>query len=286
MYALYADESGFSKSNQFEKEQPVLVVAGLLIDFTRLRKALDVFDTILMEVNSKLKFPVNELKFSAIRNKHPFIMQLPKIDERADLLENILLTFKQEIDFKIIYSAIDSELYHKTKRNEPVFRNNLTHHYLVAAYHLLAQLEKHQSAKPKNKGKTFVVFDEQEQFQNRLESLVNQPLHVEKFSQIFDTVYFGKSHYSKLVQMADLVAGAIRYYLSRLKAGYTPENDHWIARIDGILEQLAPNIVQANCFNGQLETLYDRIEIRIKKKPRQKSGEALKSQQDSNLPPR
>lgn len=32
MYIFYADESGFSKGGKFEREQPVLVVAGILMN--------------------------------------------------------------------------------------------------------------------------------------------------------------------------------------------------------------------------------------------------------------
>lgn len=134
MYAFYADESGFSKSNKFEENQPILVVAGILVDFEKLPKAVDVFDTILSVVNSKLSFPVRELKFSDIRNKHPYRLDLPTIEERADLLHLIFTTFQSEINFKLFYCAIDNDVFSRIYRSEATLRNQLKHPYLCASY--------------------------------------------------------------------------------------------------------------------------------------------------------
>ncbi|HRI60525.1 MAG TPA: DUF3800 domain-containing protein [Saprospiraceae bacterium] len=268
MYAFYADESGFSKANKYEPEQPVLVVAGILIDFSKLQKALNVFDEILLDVNAKLSKPVRELKFSEIRNKEPFRTDLPKVEERADLLESILLGFQEEIDFKIFYCAIDNQEYYRVKRSEAILRNNLTHPYLCAAYKILSQLELCQTPKKRNKGKTFVVLDEQNQYQEKIETLIQQPLHLQTFEQIFDTAYFGKSHYSKIIQIADLIAGTIRYYFVRTNVGKTPADDHWTKRIEGIIQKIVPDIIRKNCFTGELRDVYAKIELNIKSKPR------------------
>lgn len=271
MYALYADESGFSKANKYETEQPVLVVAGILIDFSKLTKAISVFDEILLEVNAKLSRPVPELRFSEIRNKEPFRTSLPEVEERANLLEYVLIKFQEEIDFKIFYCAIDNETYYKHKRTEPILRNNLKHPYLCAAYKVLSQLELCQIPKKKNKGKTFVVFDEQNQFQGQIEALIQQPLHLLRFAHIFDSAYFGKSHYSKIIQIADLIAGTIRYFFVRQKGGHTPDTDHWMLRIDQILQKLGPDILRRSCFSGELKTLYAKIELNLKKQAPPKS---------------
>ncbi|MBK7937273.1 MAG: DUF3800 domain-containing protein [Lewinellaceae bacterium] len=268
MYALYADESGFSKASKYESDQAILVVAGILIDFSKLQKALNVFDEILLDVNAKLNRPVRELKFSEIRNREPFRISLAKVEERADLLENILLGFQKEIDFKIFYCAIDNEKYYRVKRSEAILRNNLTHPYLCAAYKILSQLESCQAPKKRNKGKTFVVFDEQNQYQYKIEALIQQPLHIQTFEQIFDTAYFGKSHYSKLIQIADLIAGTIRYYFVRTNVGKTPEDDHWTKRIEGVIQKISPDIINKNCFTGELHEVYAKIELNIKNKPR------------------
>lgn len=260
MYAFYADESGFSKSNKFEENQPILVVAGILVDFEKLPKAVDVFDTILSVVNSKLSFPVRELKFSDIRNRHPYRLDLPTIEERADLLHLIFTTFQSEINFKLFYCAIDNDVFSRIYRSEATLRNQLKHPYLCASYKVLSQLDKNQTPLKNNKGNTFVIFDEQNQFQDRIEQLIVSPIHRTTFSEIFDTAYFGKSQYSKLIQIADLSAGLIRYYLIRRQEGV---KDYWFERMESILAALKPTIIHKECFEKPLLDLYNQFELHL-----------------------
>lgn len=263
MYAFYADESGFSKSLKYEENQPILVCAGVLINFSRLRKALEVFDEILIHVNSLLDYPVNELKFSEIRNKHPYRLALPLQKDRADLIEKIVFDFQKNIKFKIIYCAIDNQKFYNNKKGLPVLKRELKHPYLCACYKMLSRLQKNQSPQKNNKGKTFVVLDEQGLYQNCIEELIKRPVHKENFSEIFDTAYFGESQYSKLIQIADLIAGIFKYYLLRLKQGCTPKSDYWVLRLKKIIGTLKSEIIQKECFENELKNIYSNFEISI-----------------------
>lgn len=266
MYIFYADESGFSKGSGFEKEQPITVVAGILIDLTKLTKAIRVFDGILEKINQgEQTHPITELKFADIRQgKYPYKKNFPKVEKRADLLRDIILAFEQEIAFKIIYTAIDDALFLESKLKQTILKTELHHPYLCAAYRVLAKIEKYQAAKSNNKGKTFVVFDEQNSFQGNLERLIAAPLHCKRFEQIFDTVYFGKSQHSKLIQIADLIAGIIRYYLWRVKTDKA--DDYWVLRLKEVFEAIEKNVIEQECFEGgNLREIYR--EICIKKAP-------------------
>lgn len=285
MYALYADESGFSKANKYETEQPVLVVAGILIDFSKLTKAISVFDEILLEVNAKLSRPVPELRFSEIRNKEPFRTSLPEVEERANLLEYVLIKFQEEIDFKIFYCAIDNETYYKYKRTEPILRNNLKHPYLCAAYKVLSQMELCQIPKKKNKGKTFVVFDEQNQFQGQIEALIQQPLHLPRFAQIFDSAYFGKSHYSKIIQIADLIAGTIRYFLSDKKEGILLTQTIGCSELTKFFKNWDRIFCAVPVFPVNLKPYMPKSNSTLKNKPRRKVDEAKSEEPEGFEPP-
>lgn len=264
MYAFYADESGFSKSNKYESEQPVLVTAGILIDFTKLRKAIESFDRILNYVNKKLTTPVSEIKFSEIRNKLPYRRDLPGHEERADLLEKIVLDFQNDINFKIIYCAIDNQEYYRIKKQFDLETTILKHPYLCGSYKMLCKLNNLQSSKKNNKGKTFVILDEQNWYQKDIEELIEVPFCYDGFSEIFDTSYFGKSQYSKIIQIADLVAGIFRYYLLRLKQGKTPDDDYWLKRLEGIILNLNKSIVNRECFRSTpLWNFYKKIELSL-----------------------
>jgi hypothetical protein len=99
--------------------------------------------------------------------------------------------------------------------------------------------------------------------QNDIETLITKPIHDGDFSKIFDTVYFGKSHYSKLIQIANLIVGIFRYYLGRLRQGHTKESDYWVLRLGQIITQLEINTVAQECFDKPIKDLYDQFEIRL-----------------------
>ncbi len=276
MYVFYADESGFSKGSDLEADQPITVVAGVLIDLTKLPKAIRIFDETLRIINQgNPEKPITELKFSDIRQgKGVFRKNFPKIEARADLLKSVIEEFEREIAFKIFYTAVVDEKFMEAKKNDMYSRyvkQALHHPYLCAAYRVLVLLEKHQRAKKNNKGKTFVIFDEQNTFRDRLEQLVSSPIHGKPFEQIFDTVYFGKSHYSKLIQIADLIAGMLRYYFWREYTNKT--GDYWFSRMGEMIKMIEKNVIEQECFEDHdLHELYKEICI---KKPR-RSSEALR----------
>jgi hypothetical protein len=173
MYVFYADESGFSKGGNLEADQPITVVAGVLIDLTKLPKAIRIFDKTLDIINrGNPEKSITELKFSDIRQgKGVFRKNFPKIEARADLLKSVMEEFEHEIAFKIFYTAVVDEKFIEAKKNETYskyVKQGLHHSYLCAAYRVLTLLEKYQCAKKKNKGKTFVIFDEQNNFQDSL----------------------------------------------------------------------------------------------------------------------
>ncbi len=263
MYAFYADESGFSKAKKFEVNQPILVTAGILINTVKLRKALEVFTKILEEVNSKVSMPVSELKFSEIRNKKPYRNDMPNVAQRADFLEGVVKRFKSEINFKIMYCAIDNKQFFIDRSKNEFLRKKLKHPYLAATYKMLSQLDQFQRKKKRNKGKTFVILDEQNAYQGLIEELIVHPIHCESFQEIFDTAYFGKSHYSKIIQIADLFSGMFRYYLMRLHQGFQPDNDYWTYRLDGMISFLRQDITRQNCFGRELNTIYQNFELTV-----------------------
>lgn len=264
MYAFYADESGFSKSKRYEPTQPILVTAGILIDFNKLQKAIQEFDKLLAYVNSKLPHPVKELKLSGIRNKNrTYRIALPKIEDRADLIEKIVFDFQRNVNIKIIYCAIDNQKYYNIGKTDTLPIDKLKHPYLCGCYKMLCRLNKNQATYSNGEGNIFVVLDEQNLYQNDIEELIENPIHGEQFTEIFDTAYFGKSHYSKLIQMADLIVGIFRYYLTKIKQGHTPETDYWVLRFAKIIEGLRKDIIHDECFDGSIKDLYDIIEIKV-----------------------
>jgi hypothetical protein len=257
MYFFYADESGFSKSNKYESEQPILVVAGIIVNDSKLNQSIEAFDNVLAMVNSKLKQKIYELKFSDIRNKNPFRTDLPQLSQRADLLEDIFKELKQRIDFKLLYCAIDNDLFFKFLKRDKDVKTHFRHPYLYASYNLINQLNSIELVNTDDK--ILAIFDEQNQFKEDLEKLVYEPIHVAKFNKIFDTIYFGKSHYSKLIQIADLAAGLLRYYFNHKNN----IEDFYYKKVKAILQELNDCIIHKNNFNGLWENMFEAIEIHL-----------------------
>lgn len=266
MYVFYGDESGFSKGWGFEAAQPITVYAGILVDLTKLRKAIQTHDEIIEEINESSQIPIRELKFTDFKecSKEPYKSKYHNVENRCDLLSRIVTTFQSEINFKLIYSAIHDDTFLKIKRaGLPKEAVRLTHPFLAAAYRVISRIEHIQQSKPKNKGNTFVILDEQNAFQEEFENLVVYPIHKNKFTQIIDTAYFGKSHHSKLIQITDLMAGIIRYHLTAVEKGVNVTYFH--TRMAELFSTLHGGCVATECFADELKRFYGKIEIKIPK---------------------
>lgn len=261
MYIFYADESGFSKGGKLEAAQPITVFAGILLDRTKLFKAIKTFDSIMASVNKNIDNKISELKFNDIKQgKFPYSKNYPKVDDKIMLLQKIVKEFEEEISFKVFYSAIDDKSFFEAKKQKHPFTDTLTHPYLAAVYRVISRIENYHQSKKNNKGKTFMILDEQNIFQTEIEELVANPLHKAAFTQVIDTTYFGKSHYSKLIQIADLLAGILRYHL--WCRHFNKEKTHFISCIGEINELIQGITVNKECFKGDLKELYSRIEIK------------------------
>ena len=96
--------------------------------------------------------------------------------------------------------------------------------WLAAGLHIALQIQKANQKTKKNKGHTFLVFDDNKQKADNLSDLLWQPPHWtddyydkkprgERLDQIIDTTFSIKSHHAGLVQVADLFAFILRRYV-------------------------------------------------------------------------
>ena len=262
MYAFYADESGMSQSkSNIDSNQPVLVISGILIDLTKINKAFRVYNDIMKQLSGK----TDELKFKSIMDyKYPYY---DHYSSSFEALDKILSQFEDEVQYKIIFSAINLYKFEDVKKdvNLKLLIDAFGHPYLCASYDVLFQLEKHQVNKEKNKGNTFVIFDEQVRYATALEDLITKPFLSTNFTQIIDTCYFGKSHHSKLIQIADLYAGmmmqAIKLYVFRKsKKEISKSMERIGTSCETLLQKRLSNIVYKS-YSDETKDLYNQIEI-------------------------
>ncbi len=235
MYLCYVDESGFTEKG-YDEKQPVQVLAGLLVNVHSFHKLDNDFRKIYSIVQAEI--PPKEIKGSEIYNgKKSWKNIAPK--KRYEAIEFYLdwLTrqHKKNKVIRVILSVVDNKKFFQIKENGDKYKkyiNTFPSPWVVSAFHIALAIQHINRNKKRNKGKTILIFDEQDMFEETLRELIYSPPEFidnfvkfdqksEKYrlNQIMDTPYFVKSHYSSLTQAADIVAFIFRRYIE-LKCNY------------------------------------------------------------------
>ena len=249
MYLCYADESGYTGSKH-DPQQPVQVMAAIFPNVYNFHRSdsefRDVFEII------KKYIPIAELKCEQIyRGRGSWRDVAPEV--RDEVIE-FYLNWISSRNHKFIVTAIDNGAYFDLRNQFPddPFIQALPYPYLLAGLHTALVVQKLNRTKPKNKGKTLLVFDEQHEFADALTNLIFDPPNLiddfvtfdEKkencrLCQIIDTAFFVKSHQSSMAQVVDIVAYLVRLDLELRAYGvdeaYAGERDKiggWISQID------------------------------------------------------
>lgn len=226
MKACYIDESGHC-GKKHNPEQPVEVLAGVVTDFYGLFKTQKEQDGIIQQLN-ELNIPVTELKASQIyRGRKTWHGVDPKI--RHGIIEQIL-QWSADRKCGFLVSPIDSAAFFTRKSQGCPISNLLHFPYESGAMNLVLAIQRLNRKEKNNKGKTVMVFDEQADHDNRILDLLNSDLSftdiytghevktkakkiTPRLQEIVDVPFFSKSHLSKAIQLADLVAFVINKYL-------------------------------------------------------------------------
>jgi hypothetical protein len=155
---------------------------------------------------------------------------------------------------KFIVTTIDNKAYFDLRANSPdnLFIQSIPYPYLLAGLHTALVIQQLHRKKEKNKGKTLLIFDEQDEFESQLTDLIfDPPEFIDDFvefderkeqcrlCQIIDTAFFVKSHHSSMAQVVDIVAYLFRLHLELNFYGseeaYVGERDkvaNWISGIE------------------------------------------------------
>lgn len=220
MYIGYVDESGYVGRTRNES-QPIQTVACVLPSAYNLHRTYDDFGAI-MQVLRENDIALEELKAEEIyRGRGAW--------ERVDgeIRHNIFDTyFSWLVDrkHKLILNVIDNNKFFNLKDSGDQIATILNSPYVSGALHIALSIQKHNQRRKRNKGKTILIFDEQEEFRNKVGELIARPPEFTdifygyknrdgiRFNQIIDTAYFVKSHYSYIIQIADTIAFVSRLY--------------------------------------------------------------------------
>jgi hypothetical protein len=238
MYICYVDESGHCGS-KFNPDEPYEVMCGVLTDFTKLSKSQREHDLRLRILN------VPELKASdAYRGRKDWSSVPPA---QRDTLFDDLLAWADERGFRFIVSPIDSDRFFDLKATGCATSNRFGAPWQAAAMHVLLSVQRAQSGKDNNKGRTVIVFDEEPGHDVALLKLLEDDLAYtdcftgyeppkkgfpDRLNQIIDVPHFSKSHLAVLIQIADWAGFVINKGLLLRVAGLPEKYDGEAAKFE------------------------------------------------------
>lgn len=239
MYACYIDESGHC-GQKLDPQQPVEVVVGVLNDLVSKlpktqRELLDIINDL-----TRLDIKVRELKAAdAYRGRKAWSGVSAEI--RKQVFREVL-EFAKERSCKYLIAPIDSAKFFERKRQGCSIAARLAYPYEAGAMNIVLGVQRMQKSAKNNKGRTFVVFDEQQGHDTNLKKILLNVGELDwtdpytgyvvkkkakkqepRLDQIFDIPYFSPSHGSIVIQLADWAAFVVNRYL-QLTAYCMPES--------------------------------------------------------------
>lgn len=249
MFLCYADESGYN-GKKLNPKQPVQVMAGIFPNAYNFHRSdsefLEVFNII------KAQIPVSELKGEQIYRGRGSWQGVQ--NEKRDNVIEFYLQWIASRNHKFIVSALDNVAYFDFRASNPdnPFIQKIPFPYILAGLQIALTIQKLNRSKKNNKGKTILIFDNQDDdLAEYLSNLIFSPpdfideyvdfdekREKTRLCQIVDTAFFVNSHHSSMTQVVDIVAYLFRLYLELhhygLPEAYAGEKNkisRWIGKI-------------------------------------------------------
>lgn len=212
MKFCYFDESGMGS-------EPYLVVAGIIVDATRMHVTKDAWTDFLETLSDAAGKKVEEFHSRDFyRGNSPW----RDMDggERASIIEAIL-DWVERRKHKCVFSGINKSTFaNLVNKKEPRIAH-MKSAWCAAALHCTLQVQKQHQREAKTKGHSVLVFDREVTEEENFSLLVYKPPYwTESFydrgkkqtalDQIVDVPFFADSRHILLVQVADLFAYILR----------------------------------------------------------------------------
>jgi hypothetical protein len=250
MFVCYADESGFSgKAN--DPKCPYLVMAGVLVNTYNMHKTQTGFDEITERVKRLCNRPFYELKGQELYRGKGAWSSIDGTD-RQELYADILHWFKER-GHKLVLTVIDKARFNSKASDGTSVAYQLRSAYVAAALHLALIIQRLTMPLTGNKGRTLLIFDQQEEDEKRVSQLLATPpawtdayygySRDTRMSQIIDTAYFVRSHHASFVQIADIVAFVVNRHV-QLQSGFAEAYEGERRKLEAwFAEFIAPMVV-------------------------------------------
>lgn len=242
MYFAYVDETGT------DGESPVMVMAGIVADSGRVGRTQTELEAILSNLGEMANGYMRELKSRHLLAGTGAWKNVPG-EIRRNVVSN-LCGWLCDRKHDLALAAIDYERFEQN----PYQRRELPNSWQAGAWHLTLQLQRAHQSKPKNKGRTVLVFDDNKREAANFSDLVYDPpawsddyygrrKKQQQLDQIVDTPFVVKSHQVGLVQIADVFASIFRRYVELCDYDQTERYDGERGHVSGWVETLAPRLL-------------------------------------------
>lgn len=240
----YVDESGMQET------EPVLVMVGIVVDGQRLNRTREDLAEIFGEIQGLFPEALKELKGTKIfygRDRWRDVSP----DVRKRIFE-FLCGWLAERKHHLALAAIDKASHRRLIDGGAA--PEIKDPWLAAALHVALQIQKAHQGHAKNKGHTFLIFDENKSKVDHLPQLLYEPpawsdtyysrsRKQAQLDQVIDAAFFVKSHHAGLVQVADLFAFVFRRLAEFADYGSAEVFDGERSLIEGYSASLAVRLL-------------------------------------------
>ncbi|HLO97596.1 MAG TPA: DUF3800 domain-containing protein [Fimbriimonas sp.] len=221
MKFAFLDESG-------KAPDPISVVAGVVIDSYRVHATTRQWNSMIIDLSTLAGTSIKEFHMrNAYGGRHEW--SRCGIANRSKAI-NQILDWLATKDHSVVFSATQkSKFTSKVAAGCPMV-TKLGSRWVSECFHVALSINKEFKGKPKNKGKTTLIFDEGAGYEKVLSDLlVSPPAWSDTYygrgrkeialSEIFATSLFADSQHAPLIQLADTAAFILRRYAEIRDAG-------------------------------------------------------------------
>jgi hypothetical protein len=242
MKACYCDESGTGS-------EPIAVMVGVLVDTQRMHITKLEWAKLLDRLSELVGKRLHELHTRDFYSGNGVWKAVPGPVRSAVISE--IFQWLVDRKHKIVYASVCKSVYYELYGMQKI-PDELNTLWRFMGFHLCLSLQKYCQREPKNKGNTFLVFDNEEREQMRFTDVLMRPpawsdiyygrgKKQDAMDQIVDVPYFGDSQEVALIQVADFVAFFLRRY-AEIKEELTPikypdeawKIDEWIKTLSKV----------------------------------------------------
>ena len=239
MKICYVDETGI------DGQSPLIVMVGVIADSQRLHRTRTEFAAVMERLDQVSRRAVRELKSSELYRGNGPWRDVDGEDRHA--LVGDMCEWLCDRKHHLALAALDLGALEASPLHD-------LDAWMSAALHIALQVQRRYQAEKGNKGRTFLVFDENKRRADKLAELLFDPptwtdeyyqrgKRSEALDQIIDSAFYARSHQVGLVQVADLFAFIFRRYAElhdyAAEEAFAGETD----RITGWVELLSPRLL-------------------------------------------